>query len=150
MVRLYRRGKFTDLAHTIFDGKFRKKGDVFCPRVLDQAKDLFSRIIPESSPRDLGREATIDPGFSVPMRPISTRMIYRTFTLFIVHPALYITILLDGARVEEPQGEKWAQARIGAHQAARQCNQSIYIAWEGCLFKSKRRPVQHLHEIISS
>ncbi len=102
--------------------------------VLDQAKDLFARMIPESSPRDFGREATMDPGFSVPMRSISTGMIYRTFTLFIVHPASnmsYITILLDGARVEEPHGEKWAQAQIGAHQAASQCNQSIVMAWEG-------------------
>ncbi len=59
--------------HDLFYVKFREKADVFCPVILEQAKDLFARIIPEPAP---------------------ARIIYRPFTLLFVHPVSYIRFFL--------------------------------------------------------
>jgi hypothetical protein len=79
---------------------------------MGQAHDLFSRMIPEPSPRDFGREETIEPG----LYQADDAYLYTNdlsyFHLIIRSSRVVYTILLDGARIEEPQVRNGLKQKI--------------------------------------
>src|SRR5208337_1398854 len=70
---------------------------------IGQAQNLFSRIIPEPSPRDFGLEETLDPG----LYDADDAYLYADdtsyFHLVLRSSRVVYTIVLDGATVNEPQ-----------------------------------------------
>ena len=73
------------------------------PATIEQARDLFARMIPEPFPRYFGREETIDPG----LYHADEAYLYvddtSYFHLILRSSRVVYTILLDGAKVVEPQ-----------------------------------------------
>jgi hypothetical protein len=73
------------------------------PSTIEQARDLFALMIAEPSPRDFGREETIDPGLYRADEAYLYRDNLSYFHLILRSSRIVYAILLDGARVEEPQ-----------------------------------------------
>ena len=70
---------------------------------IEQARELFDRMIPEPFPRYFGKEETIDPG----LYHADDTYLYADdtsyFHLILRSSRVVYTVLLDGAKVEEPQ-----------------------------------------------
>jgi hypothetical protein len=73
------------------------------PSTIEQARDLFNRMIPEPSPRDFGREETIAPD----LYHADAAYLYTDdtsyFHLVLRSSRVVYTVLLDGAGVTELQ-----------------------------------------------
>ena len=73
------------------------------PTTIDQARDLSARLMQELSPRDFGKEETLDPG----LYRVDEVYLYTDntsyFHLVLRSSRIVYSILLDGARLEEPQ-----------------------------------------------
>jgi hypothetical protein len=73
------------------------------PSTIEQARDLFSRMVPEPSPRDFGREEAIAPG----LYQADDAYLYTDdtsyFHLVLRSSRVVYTVLLDGAGVKELQ-----------------------------------------------
>jgi len=70
---------------------------------IEQARNLFARMIPEPSPRLFGREETIDPS----LYHADDAYLYADdssyFHMILRSSRIVYTVLLDGAKVAEPQ-----------------------------------------------
>jgi len=73
------------------------------PSTIDQARDLFARLMQEPSPRDFGKEETLDPGLYRADEAYLYTDDTSYFHLVLRSSRVVYTILLDGARVEESQ-----------------------------------------------
>ncbi len=97
---------FRGLFGTILIGSQGNKVDYLClinifPTIA-QARDLFSRMTPEPSPRDFGKETTIDPGVYHADEVYLYKDDLSYFHLVLRTSRVVYTIFLDGAKVEEP------------------------------------------------
>ncbi len=97
------RGIYGTILTSLGGAKVRYLCLVNIPSTTEQARDLFARMIPEPSPRDFGREETIDPGLYRADEAYLYSDDLSYFHLILRSSRVVYTILLDGARVEEPQ-----------------------------------------------
>jgi hypothetical protein len=73
------------------------------PSTTDQAREILGQMIPEPSPRNFGREEKIDPGLYGADEAYLYSDDISYFHLVLRSSRVIYTILIDGARVEEPQ-----------------------------------------------
>ncbi len=69
---------------------------------IRQARDLYSQMTSEPSPRDFGREETIDPGVYHSDEAYLYGDDTSYFHLVVRSSRIVYTVYLDGAKVEEP------------------------------------------------
>ncbi len=97
---------FRGLFGTILIGSKGNKVDYLCLINIfptnAQAQDLFSRMTSEPSPRNFGKETTIDPGVYHADEVYLYKDDLSYFHLVLRTSRVVYTIFLDGAKVEEP------------------------------------------------
>lgn len=70
---------------------------------IDQARGLYSRMIPEPSPRDFGEEKAIEPALYHADEVYLYTDDISYFHLILRSSRIVYTIVLDGVKVEEPE-----------------------------------------------